>query len=239
MCLSRPVPTFILQQTEVLKFNFSFVSESPGDNGKFQEQFPNNNNNNEGMRWGSNTIWSQQTNLMGWEGLTNLKWFNECSTVKVTETQKNMNRSSILSLHSLIFQIKDSVFQSRQDLLLLCENLVKWNRRSLGRSSGWEIVQDRKACGDLRMDADRAHLAPFVPDGGTNGGGGAPHVRRLRTLKRKKEEKVNTRNQVKLERVLGLTVASNASLATAPATGEKKRTVLGSVTPWWWWWWWW
>ena len=88
------------------------------------------------------------------------------------------------------------------------------------------------------MDADRAHLAPFVPDGGTNGGGGAPHVRRLRTLKRKKEEKVNTRNQVKLERVLGLTVASNASLATAPATGEKKRTVLGSVTPWWWWWWW-
>ena len=78
---------------------------------------------------------------------------------------------------------------------------------------------DRKACRDLRMDADRAHLAPFVPDGGTNGG--APHVRRLRTLKRKKEEKVNTRNQVKLERVLGLTVASNASLATAPATGEK------------------
>ena len=77
------------------------------------------------------------------------------------------------------------------------------------------------------MDADRAHLAPFVPDGGTNGG--APHVRRLRTLKRKKEEKVNTRNQVKLERVLGLTVASNASLATAPATGEKH--ILGSSHP--------
>ena len=83
---------------------------------------------------------------------------------------------------------------------------------------GDRYPQDWKACRDLRMDADRAHLAPFVPDGGTNGG--APHVRRLRTLKRKKEEKVNTRNQVKLERVLGLTVASNASLATAPATGE-------------------
>ena len=76
------------------------------------------------------------------------------------------------------------------------------------------------------MDADRGHVAPFVPDGGTNGG--APHVRRLRTLKRKKEEKVNTRNQVKLERVLGLTVASNASLATAPATGETNITILGS-----------
>ena len=50
--------------------------------------------------------------------------------------------------------------------------------------------------------------------------GGAPHVRRLRTLKRKKEEKESTKNQVKLERVLGLTVTSNASLATAPATGQ-------------------
>jgi len=54
----------------------------------------------------------------------------------------------------------------------------------------------------------------------TNGsGGGAPHVRRLRTLKRKKEEKESSRNQVKLDRVLGLTVTSNASLATAPSTG--------------------
>ena len=96
---------------------------------------------------------------------------------------------------------------------------------------GDRYPQDWKACRDLRMDADRAHLAPFVPDGGTNGG--APHVRRLRTLKRKKEEKVNTRNQVKLERVLGLTVASNASLATAPATGEINKLfwVLSNVKP--------
>ena len=57
-----------------------------------------------------------------------------------------------------------------------------------------------------------------VSDSVSNGGG-APHVRRLRTLKRKKEEKENNRNQVKLERVLGLTVTSNASIATAPATG--------------------
>ena len=71
------------------------------------------------------------------------------------------------------------------------------------------------------MDADRGHVAPFVPDGGTNGG--APHVRRLRTLKRKKEEKVNTKNQVKLERVLGLTVASNASLAAAPACNDQAQ----------------
>ena len=78
------------------------------------------------------------------------------------------------------------------------------------------------------MDADRGHVAPFVPDGGTNGG--APHVRRLRTLKRKKEEKVNTKNQVKLERVLGLTVASNASLAAAPVTGEIDRKYFGNFT---------
>ena len=45
MCLSYPVPTFILQQTEILKLFFSFVSEKAGDNGKFQEQFPSNNNN--------------------------------------------------------------------------------------------------------------------------------------------------------------------------------------------------
>ena len=50
-------------------------------------------------------------------------------------------------------------------------------------------------------------------------GGGAPHVRRLKTLKRNREEKENTRKQVKLESVLGVTVSSNASLATAPVTG--------------------
>jgi len=58
--------------------------------------------------------------------------------------------------------------------------------------------------------------APVVAN---SNGGGAPHVRRLRTLKRKKEEKESNRNQVKLDRVLGLTVTSNASLATAPSTG--------------------
>jgi len=51
------------------------------------------------------------------------------------------------------------------------------------------------------------------------GEGGAPIVRRLRTLKRRKEEKENSKNQVKLERVLGLTVTSNASLATSFNTG--------------------
>ena len=64
--------------------------------------------------------------------------------------------------------------------------------------------------------------ASGVSDSVSNGGG-APHVRRLRTLKRKKEEKENNRNQVKLERVLGLTVTSNASIATAPATGMYNR----------------
>ena len=53
----------------------------------------------------------------------------------------------------------------------------------------------------------------------SSGVGGAPHVRRLKTLKRKKEEKESSRNQVKLDRVLGLTVTSNASLATAPSSG--------------------
>ena len=51
-------------------------------------------------------------------------------------------------------------------------------------------------------------------------------MRRLRTLKRKKEEKESTKNQVKLERVLGLTVTSNASLATAPATGQLLTKTL-------------
>jgi len=54
---------------------------------------------------------------------------------------------------------------------------------------------------------------------GEVGGTSAPHVRRLRTLKRRKEEKENNKNQVKLEKVLGLTVTSNACLATAPSTG--------------------
>eukprot|EP00090_Calanus_glacialis_P047022 TRINITY_DN951_c0_g1_i1.p1 TRINITY_DN951_c0_g1~~TRINITY_DN951_c0_g1_i1.p1 ORF type:complete len:1635 (-),score=371.74 TRINITY_DN951_c0_g1_i1:570-5474(-) len=58
-----------------------------------------------------------------------------------------------------------------------------------------------------------------APTASNGNGGGAPHVRRLRTLKRKKEEKESSRNQVKLDRVLGLTVTSNASLATAPSTG--------------------
>ena len=71
------------------------------------------------------------------------------------------------------------------------------------------------------MDTDRGPLASsFAPDSGSVTNGGAPHVRRLRTLKRKKEEKENNRNQVKLERILGLTVTSNASIATAPATGS-------------------
>ena len=64
---------------------------------------------------------------------------------------------------------------------------------------------------------------PFPPasGGGEGAGGGAPHVRRLRTLKRRKEEKETSRStSVKLERVLGLTVSSNASLATAPSTGR-------------------
>ena len=67
------------------------------------------------------------------------------------------------------------------------------------------------------MESDRG--PPDTGGSGTNGG--APHVRRLRTLKRKKEEKEGNRNQVRLERVLGLTVTSNASIATAPATGEN------------------
>ena len=49
--------------------------------------------------------------------------------------------------------------------------------------------------------------------------GRAPHVRRLKTLKRNKAEKEITRKVVKLETVLGVTVTSNASLATAPGTG--------------------
>ena len=74
------------------------------------------------------------------------------------------------------------------------------------------------------MESERGPPGLFSPDQGDRGqavtSNGAPHVRRLRTLKRKKEEKEMNRNQVKLERVLGLTVTSNASLATAPATGE-------------------
>ena len=50
-------------------------------------------------------------------------------------------------------------------------------------------------------------------------GGGAPHVRRLKTLRRNRGEKENTRKLVKLETVLGVTATSNASLATAPCTG--------------------
>ena len=65
---------------------------------------------------------------------------------------------------------------------------------------------------------------------GVTSSGGAPHVRRLRTLKRKKEEKDNSRNQVKLERVLGLTVSSNASLATAPATGNSSPHISSQPT---------
>lgn len=86
----------------------------------------------------------------------------------------------------------------------------------------------------MRMDASNGLLGsgkgpppPFsngvnsetAPTASNGNGGGAPHVRRLRTLKRKKEEKESSRNQVKLDRVLGLTVTSNASLATAPSTG--------------------
>jgi len=70
---------------------------------------------------------------------------------------------------------------------------------------------------------DPASKGPPLPGGdgggGGGGGGGAPHVRRLRTLKRRKEEKESKTSSVKLERVLGLTVSSNASLATAPSTG--------------------
>lgn len=75
----------------------------------------------------------------------------------------------------------------------------------------------------MTMDAaDRGGVTGPGSPAQTNGG--APHVRRLRTLKRKKEEKDQSRNQVKLERVLGLTVTSNASLATAPATGQSQTT---------------
>ena len=69
-----------------------------------------------------------------------------------------------------------------------------------------------------RMESDHGPPGPLGGQQLTSNG--APHVRRLRTLKRKKEEKEMNRNQVKLDRVLGLTVTSNASLATAPATGE-------------------
>ena len=64
------------------------------------------------------------------------------------------------------------------------------------------------------------------PPSVSSGGGGAPHVRRLKTLKRNREEKENTRKQVKLESVLGVTVSSNASLATAPVTGMTSEVLM-------------
>ena len=72
------------------------------------------------------------------------------------------------------------------------------------------------------MEGDRGPPDSGGGHAGSGTNGGAPHVRRLRTLKRKKEEKEGNRNQVRLERVLGLTVTSNASIATAPATGGNK-----------------
>ena len=65
---------------------------------------------------------------------------------------------------------------------------------------------------------------PSLSSGGV--GGGAPHVRRLKTLKRNREEKENTRKQVKLESVLGVTVSSNASLDTAPVTGITNLVLM-------------
>ena len=51
-------------------------------------------------------------------------------------------------------------------------------------------------------------------------------MRRLKTLKRNREEKENTRKQVKLESVLGVTVSSNASLDTAPVTGITNLVLM-------------
>ena len=46
-----------------------------------------------------------------------------------------------------------------------------------------------------------------------------PDVRRLKTLRRKREGKENVRKEVTLETVLGVTATSNAGLATAPGSG--------------------
>ena len=111
MCLSRPVPTFILQQTEILKFNFSFVSERTGDNGKFQEQFPNNNNNNEGMGWERNTIWSQQTILMGGTTEDPIKWFNECSSESDAERKHKKDHEAFFNLIISLSYFSDKRFR--------------------------------------------------------------------------------------------------------------------------------
>ena len=157
----------------------------------------------------------------------------------------HLNSSSLL----IYFQIKDFVFRTIFALPLLCAKYAKWNRdRSVRRSESvtFETQSDLtltnsdsrrifsprreenfSAAGPKiwpRMESDRGPPGLFSADQGDRGqqvtSNGAPHVRRLRTLKRKKEEKEMNRNQVKLDRVLGLTVTSNASLATAPATGE-------------------
>ena len=65
---------YLAANSEILKFNFSFVSEGTGDNGKFQEQFPsNNNNNNEGREMREKHDMKSANKPDGREGLTNLK----------------------------------------------------------------------------------------------------------------------------------------------------------------------
>ena len=61
---------------------------------------------------------------------------------------------------------------------------------------------------------------PTLRDGGSSVGA-IPHVRRIRTRQRKREEKIIIKKPVELEKVLGITVTSNASLATAPRTGKS------------------
>ena len=51
---------------------------------------------------------------------------------------------------------------------------------------------------------------------------GPPHVRRLKTLKRGREENLSIKKEIELHTVLGITAVNNAALATSPISGIKK-----------------
>ena len=48
----------------------------------------------------------------------------------------------------------------------------------------------------------------------------APHVRRLKTLRRKRERQGSSKKEIVLETVLGVTASTNAALSTNPVSGN-------------------
>ena len=130
MYLFSLVPVLSPRLPPIWNSIFVLFQRRPRDNGVFQEQFQNNKNN-DGMILQRNMRWHRDNPSYTTSKVITSQW--KWSTKRTQNLSWSLVQSSILSIS--YFSDKRSVFQSREDLPLLCLKLVKWNWTALAGSS--------------------------------------------------------------------------------------------------------